>query len=391
MGCTQSNFVKEQEPKSSKHTNAASEAPSEDVRNTTDGEEKKKRQKEEEQSTETIHLLSQQEDTLMQSQEQQQELHTTNSSQQVQTEQVKPNTMDSQDIPSAYIFSLPPTYDVIFETIKSDIEALNKNHHYHCHVTTLDVESKEISLELYIDPIVLLDNLSEVQIRAYGIDTLKYITVTIGVSVPFMYTTAIEIPSVSVFQSGNVSTKEYNSNINKSFLLICNIIECDVQLLLKNKYLPNFYSDNNRNNINILFENIKYSTIHSYEKCMITGRKIEPKFRCYMQNKPFLFEHALNSKYADQLVKYYIEKEPHILEYILISGVGPESNEDEYKYYDYSLYPDTPYIPIEGHDFENYDCIRAAWFAIPSVKNLILYSEQGLLEKNLNEANPTVS
>jgi hypothetical protein len=299
--------------------------------------------------------------------------------------------MIKQHSPFTRLQSELPTYEDIQQCIQKEIEELNSNKHYHCILSNFNLETKQVSMELFLDPRSLSQELLVSQFQAYGIDRAKYITIRIELNVTDMYIKVIDSSSikVTVFQSGNVVTSEYKSDMIPSFLLISNIIEKDIILLFKNNYLLNFYSTNNRNNLVIIMKTIKSTITNSYDRCIISGRKIEARFRCYMLNKSSLFEEAVNSGFADQLVKHYIENEPDTLEYILRCVVGPKTTDEIYLLSKFPLITGIRYR-VNYNFYKDYNLVRHAWSMIPSVKDLAKYLKLGTLKKTLIDGNINV-
>jgi hypothetical protein len=293
--------------------------------------------------------------------------------------------------PSVYLYSNESlTYNTLYETINNEIQQVNSQQHkyYHCVIKAFSVtNTKVLSLQLFIDPESLSQKLSDAQYRAYGINRTKYITVEIDIHDFFIYMDKVLDNSVNVFQSGNVSTKDYSNTTNKSFMLLRNIIEKEVLLQLKNFKIPTILAT--ENNILMLIQFVENTILSSYKKCIITGRMVEPRFRCYMPNKKHLFNLAVDSGFADDLVEYYIENEPGTLEYMIRNGAGPSSDE-EGKYYYYVVFPDV-YELIHRSRELTYDKIQNVLINFPSIEDLALYLHQGNLKEILSENDSVVS
>jgi hypothetical protein len=298
--------------------------------------------------------------------------------------------MQNTEAPFVYLCSHESlTYQTLYERINNEQDQVNQHKYYHC-TTKLSIETKQLSLQLFIDPESLSQKLSDAQYRAYGINRKKYITVDIDIHGVNVYLDKVPDDSevsVNVYQSGNVSTRDY-SDSNKSFALLRNIIEKLVTFKLKNFYLSSILSGINGSNILKLIQFIEYTILKSCNKCIITGRIVNSRFRPYMPNNKKLFTVAEVSGFADELLNYYVENEPSTLEYIINCAVGPGSNHDVYKYYYYTQNPD--FEMFNGMNaVEEYDTIRHELTKLPSISNMTKYSEQGKL-KEVEESSPYV-
>jgi hypothetical protein len=126
--------------------------------------------------------------------------------------------------------------------------------------------------------------------------------------------------------------------------------------------------------------------INSNKTCLVTGTIIEPAFRSYMQNKYSLLIIAKASGYADELVRYYIEKEADMLEYMIRTLCGPS---DDLRYENYELQT-VPEIVPQLHSKISYGEVQVAAVNIPSIEKMRQYMREGSLELRLNQANELV-
>jgi hypothetical protein len=129
---------------------------------------------------------------------------------------------------------------------------------------------------------------------------------------------------------------------------------------------------------------------NSYRRCLVTSTTIKPAFRSYMPNKYSLLTIAKESGYADELLKYYLEKEPDMLEYMIRNICGPEHKKKKYDRSYYELLP----IPDITTDPEwpqvSYSTIQEATRKIPSIAKMQQFVRQGKLKSNLDQINELV-
>jgi hypothetical protein len=141
-----------------------------------------------------------------------------------------------------------------------------------------------------------------------------------------------------------------------------------------------------------LIDSVHNLIINSYNRCLITGARVTPAFRSYMPNKYRLFMQAVESGFADELVKYYLGKEPDMLEYMIRSlcGDDPEMSVD---YSCFDIYPFPAISDKEEYSMKNlsYKTIRSATSNIPSIEIMQQYLREGILQEKLNEDNNLVS